>query len=320
MSEKLETYLEEISHFLSGRREREEILSEIKSHILEKTEQEHGAVTEASLAKVIAAYGPARLVAEKYLDGHQIIAPAFQRHLFRYTSFLFAVHFLITAIAVIFTKSFLVFPFLFVPRMGIFEALFYLPTAFLFDLGLVTLILYFITRSKKEINLPWPRFAVDLDEVKRPKRQILSVLGLVAMLAGTGLTLFLYVRYHTIFFLNLDFPEPRLLFTPETGKWFSLAVIAMFAVGAVALGVKFFTSSPWVDVVKNGISVIIVGLLFRLPLDDAFAFSPSARARLSIKYTLMVTLFFISIGVVVDFIKSLVLSGRKGLAKRQQER
>jgi len=315
MFEKLEAYLEEISHFLSGREEREEILSEIKGHILEKAEQELSEVTETSLDKVIAAYGPARRVAEKYLDGHSIIAPAFKRHLFRYTSFLFAVHFLITAVAVIFTKSFLVFPFLLVPRMGVFDALFYLPTAFLYDLGLVTLILYFITRSKKEIKLPWPRFAVDLDEVKRPHRLIFSVLGLGAMLAGTGLTLYLYVRYHSIFFLNLDFPEPRLLFTPETGKWFSLAVIATFAVGAIALCVKFFTSSPWVDVIKNGICVIIVGMLFRLPLDNAFAFSPSARARLSIKYTLMVTLFFISIGFVVDFIKSLVLSGRKKLAK-----
>jgi hypothetical protein len=40
MSNKLEAYLEEISHFLSGREEREEILSEIRSHILEKAEAE----------------------------------------------------------------------------------------------------------------------------------------------------------------------------------------------------------------------------------------------------------------------------------------
>ena len=65
MSEKLEAYLEEISHFLSGREEREEILSEIRSHILEKAAREHGQVSDASLDKVIAAYGPARRVAEK---------------------------------------------------------------------------------------------------------------------------------------------------------------------------------------------------------------------------------------------------------------
>ena len=63
MFEKLEAYLEEISHFLSDRGEPDEILSEIKSHILEKAEQEHGKVTETSLDKVIASCGPARRVA-----------------------------------------------------------------------------------------------------------------------------------------------------------------------------------------------------------------------------------------------------------------
>lgn len=33
---KLEAYLEEISHYLSGRAEREEILNEIRSHILKR--------------------------------------------------------------------------------------------------------------------------------------------------------------------------------------------------------------------------------------------------------------------------------------------
>jgi len=36
MPNKLDVYLEEISHYLSGRTEREEILNEIRSHILEK--------------------------------------------------------------------------------------------------------------------------------------------------------------------------------------------------------------------------------------------------------------------------------------------
>jgi len=106
MFKSLETYLEEISHFLLGREEREEILSEIRSHILEKAEQEAGAVTEASLEKVIAAYGKPRQVAEKYLDGRPVIAPAFKRHLFRYATLLFAIHFVFIVFAVIFKKSF----------------------------------------------------------------------------------------------------------------------------------------------------------------------------------------------------------------------
>ena len=90
MHKNLETYLEEISHFLSGREERQEILSEIRSHILEKAEQEAGPVSEETLGKIIAAYGKPRQVAEKYLEGRSVIAPAFTRHLFRYTSLLFA--------------------------------------------------------------------------------------------------------------------------------------------------------------------------------------------------------------------------------------
>ena len=64
MSNKLESYLEEISHFLSGRQEREEILPEIRSYILEKAERDLGGATDAAIDKTIAAYGPARRVAE----------------------------------------------------------------------------------------------------------------------------------------------------------------------------------------------------------------------------------------------------------------
>ena len=50
----------------------------------------------------------------------------------------------------------------------------YLPTAFLADLGVVALVLYFITQSGQDVRLPWPRFGVDLDEVKRPAKGLLE--------------------------------------------------------------------------------------------------------------------------------------------------
>jgi len=56
MFERLESYLAEIGHFLSGREEREEILSEIRSHVLEKAELEYGAVSDDSLTRTIEAY------------------------------------------------------------------------------------------------------------------------------------------------------------------------------------------------------------------------------------------------------------------------
>jgi hypothetical protein len=254
MFEKLEAYLEEISHFLSGPEEREEILSEIRSHVLEQAEQEFGAVTDESLDRVIAAYGPARRVAEKYVDGRPIIAPAYKRFLFRYTALLFALHSLLTVVAVvIIKKSLIFFPILYVPSMDPFEALFYLPTAFLFDFGVIALVLYLITQSKREVRLPWPRLSLDLDEVK--------------------------------------------------------------ALGTIRLAVKFITPSPWVDAVKEGLTLVLLGLVFRQPVDTALAFQiPSGLAR-TVKPGLTITVLVISIFVAVDFLKAVVRIGRGHLVK-----
>jgi hypothetical protein len=314
MFEKLEAYLEEISHFLSSREEREEILSEIRSHILEKAELEFGEPTEATLAKVIAAYGPARRVAEKYMDGSSIIAPAFKRFLFRYTALLFAFHFVLTVAAVIFKKSFVIFPVLYIPSMGPFEALFYLPTAFLFDLGLATLVLYLITQSQKEIKLPWPRLSVDLNEVKTSGRTIGRIFGLIAMTSLTGAALYLYLQYGTIFLIKLDFAQYQPIFTPEAGRWYSLILIGLWALSAIGLAVKLVKVSPWVDAVKGGFSLVLLGLAFRQPFDTALATQLPKGLDRAIGPSLTIILFIICILVAVDLIKAVVRIGRKRLA------
>ncbi len=320
MFKKLDAYLEEISHFLSGREEREEILSEIRSHILEKAEQESGQVTEASLDRVIAAYGLARRVAEKYLDGRPIIAPAYKRYLFRYTTLLFSVHFLMTVVAVLFKRNFIMFPFIYMPRLGVIEAILYLPTAFLTDLGIVALVLYLITQSGKDIKLPWPKFAVDLDEMK-PRAQsallsrIATLIGMTVMLALTSFAAYLYAKFQTIFFVSFNFTNPRPLLMPEAGRQISLIVIAMFAAGALSLFVKLFTSSRWVDVVSNGVSLVLIGLLLRQPFDNPFAVSVPAGLLAKIKLGLTSLLLFIAVMVTIELIKNLILLGRKKLAK-----
>jgi hypothetical protein len=324
MSNKLETYLEEISHFLSGREEREEILSEIRSHILEKAAAEHGQTSDAALDKAIAAYGPARKVAEKYLDGRPIIAPAYKRYLFRYTTLLFAVHSLLTVIAVVFKEDFIFFPFLFMPRLSVIEALMYLPTAFLTDLGVVTLVLYFITQSGKDVKLPWPKLAVDLDEVKAPTKnfflsRIGTAVGAVIMLAITDFALYLFTKHHTIFFVNLNWNDPRPLFTPDAGRRISLVVIAMFAASTLALLVKLFTRSRWVDAVSNVVSLALIGLLLRQPFDNLFAVAVSEKLLPKIKFGLKFLLLFIALIITIDLIKNLVIIGRRKIAKNTQK-
>jgi len=316
MFEKLEAYLEEISHFISGPEERKEILSEIRSHILEKAEQEFGAVTDVSLDQVITAYGPARRVAEKYLDGRPIIAPALKRFLFRYTALLFAFHFALTVAAVVFVKkSFIFFPILYVPSMGPFEALFYLPTAFLFDFGVVTLVLYLITHGKKEVKLPWPKLSVDLDEAKPSGRTIGRIIGLVVMTTLTGAALYLYARFGTIFLIKLGSGEYRPIFTPDAGQWYSLILIGLWALGTISLALKLVTSSPWIDAVKAGLSLVLLGLVFRQPADTALAGRPSDNFVFWLQLNLTIIVLIICILVAVDFVKALVRIGRRQLAK-----
>ncbi len=321
MFEKLNAYLEEISHFLSGRAEREEILSEIRSHILEKAEREFGAANDASLDKVIAAYGPARRVAEKYLaDQQPIIAPAYKRYLFRYTTFLFAIHALLTVVAVVFQKSFIMFPFIFMPRLGVIDAIMYLPTAFLTDLGVVTLVLYLITQSGKDVKLPWPKIAVDLDEVKPPMKgtvwaRIAMLAGTIAMLGVTDFALYLYVKYHTIFFVNLNFTDPRPLLTPEVGQRISLIVIAMFASSTLAMFAKIFFTTRWIDVASSAVGLVLIGLLLRQPFDNPFAVHVPDALLPKIKFGLTFLLLFIALMITIDLVKNLILIGRKRLAK-----
>jgi hypothetical protein len=323
MFKNLETYLQEISYYLSGRKEREEIVSEIRSHIMEKANEESPA-NEASLGKVIAAFGKPRHVAEKYLDGQPLIAPVFKRYLFRYTTFLFAIHLVFIIFAVIFSRSFIVFPFLFIPRLGFIEAIMYLPAAFLTDFGIVAMVLYFITRSGKEIKLPWPKIGLDLDEVKAPDTKTLAariatMVGAGIMLVLTGIGVHLFLKFNNIIFITTNFKKFRPLLLDKPGQFVSLAVLVMMAAGTIALFIKAFSASRrlacWVDAIADAIALVLIGLAFRLPFSFLLANDLPPRALTWMRTSLTVTLLIFALMVAVDLVKNLVRLGRGRLVK-----
>ena len=319
MSDKLEAYLEEISHFLSGRAEREEILSEIRSHIVEKAAEGPGEFTDAAIDRAIAAFGPARKVAERYVDDRPIIAPAYKRYLVRYTSLLFAIHAAFTVFAVVFKKSFVIFPFLYMPVLGVFDAVMYLPMAFLADLGLVAVVLYFVTQSGKDVKLPWPKIGVDLDEVKPPKSafwgRVGTAVGAVVMLAVTDVALYVFARYHTIFLYLTHGANPKPLLTPEAGRYLSIIVIASLAVSTMALLVKLFTRSRWVDIVSNVISLGLIGLILRQPFDNLFAITVPEKLLPVVKANIKVVLLIIALIVTYELVRDIVRVSRSKLAR-----
>lgn len=316
MFDKLEAYLEEISHFLSGKAEREDILADIRGHILEQAAEGPGEPSEAAVERAIAALGPARRVAERYIDqSRPIIAPAYKRYLFRYTTLLFAIHTMLTIVAVIFKKDFVMFPFLFMPRLGAIEALMYLPTAFLADLGLVTLVLYIVTQSGKDVRLPWPKFAVDLNEVKPPvlAERIFTGIAAFVMMALTDGAAYLFIKYHSVFFVNLDWKNPRPIFTPEAGRRLSLILIAMFATTTISLFIRVLTKSRWVDIVGDIVSLGLIGLVLTQSWENLFAVHIADDLQPKIRYGIKFLLLFIAAMITIDLVRHIVVLSRRKL-------
>jgi len=278
MHEYLEKYLKEISHYLAVKQGSDEILAEIKSHILEKAEREYGAVTEESLSRIIDAYGRPRDVAAKYMEGQEIISPTFKKYLFRYTALLYAIHFILTVIAVHFRTGIIAIPLFLIPRMPVWAAFVYLPMALIYDFGLVALVLYFVTQQKKDARLPW--FGLSAGRrgesgLKRPKSALLAV-----RIAFLVFLLFLLVRYHTIFFYSIDFHAPQSLLNPASSVFFSIMFIAAYACHILAYGIRFLFNSAWVRLVENTVILLILWVIWNSPIRPEYRTVPGLDLRL----------------------------------------
>lgn len=311
MSERLNDYIDEISRYLGMGKEKQEILIEIKSHIMEKAEKEFGEVTESSVDKVIDTYGSPRKVAEKYMDDQLIIAPTFKGYLLRYTMILFAFHFILILLSMTLKVSMVVLPFFFIPKIDSFQALFYLPMAFVFDLGLVGIILYFVTQSRKEINLPWPKIALNWEKIGAARQSRSKIVPLILMILGYAALVWIYQRSGTLFFKTLDFQAPRPLLPPLASQWYSLGLLTLLGIGIAAYAVKFFTSSEWVDLLRSAGQLIILGILFNRPMDDLF----SEFIHLDLRIIAKIFISVLAILIAFDFLKSLVILGRKSMKK-----
>ncbi len=278
MHENLENYLGEISHYLAVTQGADEILAEIKSHILEKAEREQGGATPEAIDRAIAAYGSPRDVAAKYLDGEEIISPTLKKHLFRYTTMLFAIHFVLTALAVFFNTSIIAIPFFFIPKMTVWWALPYLLMALVYDFGVVALILYLVTQRKEGVRLPW--FGVRLaprgeSGLKKPKRWVL-----VMLIAIFGALLFVFVKYHALFFYTVNFSEPRPLLNPAASVYFSILFLAAFACDIIGYWVRFLFNSAWVTLAQNTIVLLILWIVWNSPIAPEYASAPGTDLNL----------------------------------------
>lgn len=307
MVKKLDDYLAEISRYLAVWDEAEEILTEIRSHILEKTEAEFGNIDEASLEKTIADYGSPKKIAEKYLEGNQIISPSLKGHLFLYTWILFAFHFGMILVGLILKTSLMVFPFFYVPSMNVVQAVFYLPMAFLFNFGFVAFFLYFLTQKKTDLKLPWPmRFKPHFYGYTPPPPKLIWV---VLMLVGFGALLVFFLKFKTLFILSLSFSRPESLLNASSSLFYSIILLAVLAAEITGYIIRFWRNSERVNLVSNGMAVILLGVAWNNPLEVTFLELPG----LNIELLATVFLALLTFWAVIAFFRSLYLVLRSSL-------
>lgn len=312
MSKRMEIYLEEISRYLGTGKEKQEILTEIKSHIMEKAEQEFGEVTEETLERIIDAYGNPRKVAEKYMEDYQIIAPTLKGHLLRYTMILFAFHFGLIIVSLIFKTSMAVLPFFYIPKIDSFQALFYLPMAFVFDLGLVGIILYFVTQSRGDVRLPWPKLKLNWPKIIESRKAKSKTIPLIFMLLGYAALVWIYWRFGTLFFKTIDFQKTQSLLTPAASQWYSSALLGLVGIAILAYIIKFFTSSEWVNLLRSACQLVILGLVINRPIENPFV----EFIYLDLQITANIIIAIVATLVAIDFLKSLIILGIMALRKK----
>ena len=319
MHKNLETYLDEISHFLSDPVEREEILNEVRSHIMEKAEQDGKPATEAALDKAIVAYGKPRRVADKYVEDRPVIAPAYQRYLFRYTWLLFFFHFVMIVFGAVFKRHFYIFPFMYVPGIGPEDLFMFLPVAFLTDFGTVALFLYYITLSGKEYSLPWLKFAIDPLEEKPVARFATMIwAGIMAMI--TVMAQRLYAQFGTLFILvdidrALGLRSYRPVFAPQPGRLISWAVLVMLAASTISLFLKLFIrprrSVHLVNAAADAFTLVMIARILRTPYAGLFVVRIPATLQTWLRATLVVTLLVIAAFSAYDLVANVVRLGRR---------
>lgn len=310
MVKDLNEYIDRIDHYLSVKEGRDDILNEIRSHILEKLEKEGGQTEHHVLNRIVEEYGHPREVAERYNEEVQIIAPAFKRHLFRYTAVLFSFQFILTIITLLTNRTIVIFPFFVIPRMDWATALMYIPMSLVYDLGLVGLFLYFVTQKNPDLRLPWVK--VNWARVSGNAKREAKPVKIIILSAVLALLLFGLYRQGTLFVYISDSQGTNPLLQPGASQLFSWLIIALIAFEIVTELLRFGFRSAWVDVINNAVWLGAAWGLLNYPRERLFHSGlPNKLADLLATLGMSI-LIVIAVFAAYEFLKALlqVFAGR----------
>ncbi|MBK3497209.1 hypothetical protein JFL43_20740 [Viridibacillus sp. YIM B01967] len=237
---------------MAGVDDKEDILKEIRYHLTEMAEDLYGESNEETLQKVIISFGEPRATAEKYTGNHKIISPSFQSHLLQYTGILFSIHFGVCIIALIKGSNSAILPFINMESSSSWLILFYLPVAFIFDFGLISLLLLLVTKYKPDASLPW----FNGFKKKQPSK-IGSALFTVLLV----IVYWIYQKLGTIF-MYIDVKGQH-LYRIEATESASIGIIVILLISYIVYLIRFFYNKPWLYITAHIINLLILWYLLK---------------------------------------------------------
>jgi hypothetical protein len=292
MSRKLELYLRQVGKYLVNE-DREDILMEIRAHIMEKS-ADGDELTDEKLHRVLSEMPNPRLLATNYSEGKEIISSDLRNFLFLYTGILFAVHLGITIIASIASRTLAVFPFFFAPAMdNLPSILLFLPFAFIFDFGVVCLFLFTVSQWAPNLSLPLPE--VSLSDIKRPGWG--SLLGQLLALA-----VFASIWYFHDQFLSglIHLSNDTVVILPARDI-FILPMVTL-AIGTIFTALRMLSKSRLLPAL--GATATLLGLWFV----DAFVQNPAVFNISGEPWDLLNRLFFKSLLILIAVLTTIDLA------------
>ncbi|NLT46316.1 MAG: hypothetical protein GXX80_12520 [Thermotogaceae bacterium] len=294
--ERLKKYLDDVRTFLPGTNPKkvDEILREIESHVLERAEREHGEINDTAVAMTIKEYGSPEEVAARYYEGGPIIAPHLKNYLFMYTGILFAIHLGLHLIAFVFGENGAIFDF---RGTDLLSLLSQLPVTFIFDFGLVSLILYFVTQAKATAKLPHFTYFIRAEKTPSMGKRIGALIG---SLVGAGIT-FLAFTYGPFYLGGGELTEIAII-ALDSFKFALFLAFGLLVIDSVSNLINIFNYSRFSKIVSNTLGLVFLFLAvspdYKPDIASYLSLNPS-----SIDHPLLVAiLFLMAIVIIVDLV------------------
>ena len=317
MSRQIEKYLSDVKHYLVTDEPKEDILAEIRAHIQERLDEEKAGDDEETVKRILEEYGDPQEVAARYSENKHIIAPHYRNHLFMYTGIVFAIHLGLYLLSLIVGRGMWVLPYGDVTVENVFQLVSMIPQAFVFDFGLVALILYFITQSGAKVRLGWPEALLK----KEKKASLLAtIVGLVVqtvIVAGSFTiiqsgVLSSWVERLSEWEVGSD---SIYIVVSEPAMYYTLLIIGgLFAINLVTGLIKLLERSELINVISG-----FAGLTFmwfvasRLVVDAVFDVSEELNAAISIGFRAFLSL--IAVVIIIDLIIHIIRYWAKKVVK-----